>query len=205
MLFTLILRQCNILHSRNDYIYERGISMEFVFEDLYRKYHQDLFQFVFYMTRDRTLTEDLVQEVYIRVMRSYNSFRGESSEKTWLFSIARNVTIDYFRSQNRKKNVISQFFDWNKKGDFIPDHQPLPEEILLQNEKANQVYTYLDACTIDQRSVLILRFIQSMSIKETAAILGFSESKVKTTQHRGLKVLKTHIDGENLKGEAYDE
>ncbi|HLR15884.1 MAG TPA: RNA polymerase sigma factor SigX [Bacillota bacterium] len=179
--------------------------MEFLFEDLYRKYHQDLFQFVFYMTRDRTLTEDLVQEVYIRVMRSYNSFRGESSEKTWLFSIARNVTIDYFRSQNRKKNIISQFFDWNKKGDFLPDHQPLPEEILLQNEEANQVYTYLEQCTIDQRSVLILRFIQSMSIKETASILGFSESKVKTTQHRGLKVLKTHIQAEKLKGEAYDE
>lgn len=179
--------------------------MEFVFEDLYRKYHQDLFQFVFYMTRDRTLTEDLVQEVYIRVMRSYNSFRGESSEKTWLFSIARNVTIDYFRSQNRKKNFISNFFDWNKKGDFIPDYQPLPEEVLLQNEEAKLVYTLLEQCTVDQRSVLILRFIQSMSIKETAAILGFSESKVKTTQHRGLKVLKTHIQEEKMKGEAYDE
>lgn len=179
--------------------------MEFVFEDLYKKYHQDLFQFVFYMTRDRTLTEDLVQEVYIRVMRSYNSFRRESSTKTWLFSIARNVTIDYFRSQKRKRTFISQFFDWDNNGDFIPDYQPLPEDIILKNEEMNQVYSYLEKCTVDQRSVLILRFIQSFSIKETADILGFSESKVKTTQHRGLKVLKKHLQPEQLKGEAYDE
>ncbi len=179
--------------------------MDYVFEELYEKYHQDLFQFVFYLTRDRTLTEDLVQEVYIRVMRSYNSFRGESSEKTWLFSIARNVTIDYFRAQKRKNNLVTQFFDWSKKGDFIPDHKPLPEEVAIKNEESQEMYAYLEKCTVDQRSVLILRFIQSLSIKETAAILGFSESKVKTTQHRGLKVLKTHIESDHLKGEAYDE
>lgn len=170
--------------------------MEFVFEDLYKKYHQDLFEFVFYMTRDRTLTEDLVQEVYIRVLRSYNSFRGESSEKTWLFSIARNVTIDYFRSQKRKRTLISQLFDWDKKGDFIPDFQPLPEEIIVKNEEMEQVYAHLSKCTVNQQSVLILRFIQSLSIKETAEILGFSESKVKTTQHRGLKKLRDYIQFE---------
>lgn len=179
--------------------------MDYVFEELYEKYHQDLFQFVFYLTRDRTLTEDLVQDVYIRVMRSYNSFRGESSEKTWLFSIARNVTIDYFRSQKRKNNVVTQFFDWGKKGDFIPDRKPIPEEIAIKNEESREMYAHLEKCTVDQRSVLILRFIQSLSIKETAAILGFSESKVKTTQHRGLKVLKTHIQSDQLKGEPYDE
>lgn len=47
-------------------------SIEFVFEDLYKKYQQDVFQFVFNMMRDWTLADDLVQEVYIRVMRSYN-------------------------------------------------------------------------------------------------------------------------------------
>lgn len=131
------------------------------------------------MTRDQTLTEDLVQEVYIRVLSSYNSFRVESSDKTWLFSIARNVTIDYFRSQRRMKTFISEFFNWNINGDFIPDYQPLPEEILLKNKEINEVYKSLEKCTVNQQSVIILRFIQSLSIKETAAILGFSNSKVK--------------------------
>lgn len=174
--------------------------MEFVFENFYKKYHQDLFQFIFYMTRDPTLTEDLVQEVYIRVMRSYHSFRGDSSEKTWLFSIARNVTIDFFRSQKRKRKTIMQFFDFDKQRDYLPDKKPLPEEVVIENDEMEHVYYCLKKCTVDQRSVLILRFIQSFSIKETADILGFTTSKVKTTQHRGLKALRELVQQDQMKG-----
>jgi RNA polymerase sigma-70 factor, ECF subfamily len=49
------------------------------------------------MVRNKEQAEDLVQEVYIRVINSYNRFEGKSSEKTWLFSIARNVAIDFYR------------------------------------------------------------------------------------------------------------
>jgi RNA polymerase sigma-70 factor (ECF subfamily) len=51
------------------------------------------------MVQSREQAEDLVQEVYIRVLKSYQNFKGESSEKTWLFAIARNVAIDFFRKQ----------------------------------------------------------------------------------------------------------
>ncbi len=174
--------------------------MEFVFENFYKKYHQDLFQFIFYLTRDRILTEDLVQDVYIRVMRSYHSFRGESSEKTWLFSIARNVTIDYFRTQHRKKKTIMPFFDGDQQKDHLPDQKPLPEDIVIENDEMELIYHCLNKCTVDQKSVIILRFIQSFSIKETAEILGFSTSKVKTTQHRGLKALRALVERAQMKG-----
>ncbi|MEC5422429.1 RNA polymerase sigma factor SigX [Virgibacillus sp. C22-A2] len=164
--------------------------MKVMFEDLYDKYHQDLFQFIFYMVKDKPLTEDLIQEVYIKVLKSYENFKGESSEKTWLFSIARHVTIDYFRSQSRKRKRILEFFDWSEKGEHIQDSKPLPEDVAIQNEELSRIYTYLDKCTVDQKSVLILRYIQSFSIQETADILNFSVSKVKTTQHRGLKAVK---------------
>ena len=62
--------------------------MKATFEAIYEKYHQDLFQYIFYMVKDKSLTEDLIQEVYIKVLKAYDSFRGESSEKSWLFSIA---------------------------------------------------------------------------------------------------------------------
>ncbi|PAV29526.1 RNA polymerase sigma factor SigX [Virgibacillus profundi] len=179
--------------------------MKVVFEEFYEKYHQDLFQFVFYMVKDKQLTEDLVQEIYIKVLKSYKTFKGESSEKTWLFSIARHVTIDYFRSQSRKRKRIMEFFDWGEKGQLIQDLKPLPDELAVQNEEIQTVYRYLDKCTVDQKSVLILRYIQSFSIQETAEILNFSESKVKTTQHRGLKVLKKHLAEDQMKGGDVDE
>lgn len=59
--------------------------MDSVFEELYSKYHQDVFQFLYYMVKNRELAEDLVQEVYIRVLKSYKRFEGKSSEKHGFF------------------------------------------------------------------------------------------------------------------------
>lgn len=153
------------------------------------------------MVKDRQQCEDLVQEIYIKVLQSYRTFRGESSRKTWLFSIARHVVIDHFRSQKSRKKRLLNFFDWGERGEDIQDHLPLPDEIVIKNEEMNKVYHYLDKCTADQKSVLILRFIQSFSIQETAEILSFSISKVKTTQHRGLMLLRQYLLEDEEKGE----
>jgi RNA polymerase sigma-70 factor, ECF subfamily len=166
--------------------------MHSIFQKLYERYHQDLFQFLFYMVKDREQTEDLVQEVYIRVLKSYDKFEGKSSEKTWLFSIARHVAIDFFRKQKSWRRKITEVFDWYQPHD--KNEASLPEEIALQNEKIRVLYQCLDKCTVDQRLVLVFRYIQSFSIAETAEALGWTESKVKTTQHRALKVLKKFME-----------
>lgn len=166
--------------------------MDSVFENLYTKYHHDVFQFLYYMVKNREQAEDLVQEVYIRVLKSYQRFEGKSSEKTWLFSIARNVAIDYFRKQKGWKQRIMEKFDWSIAQ--VKDEHPIPEEIALQREELRLMYRCLDQCTLDQKMVLILRYIQDLSILETAAALNWTESKVKTTQHRGLKSLKKYME-----------
>ncbi|PLR76353.1 RNA polymerase sigma factor SigX [Bacillus sp. V3-13] len=166
--------------------------MDSVFEELYTKYHQDVFQFLFYMVRNREQAEDLVQEVYIRVLKSYERFEGKSSEKTWLFSIARNVAIDFFRKQKGWKQRLLDRFDWSTQQ--VMDEQPIPEEVAMQNEEIRAMYGCLEQCTVDQRMVITMRYIQGMSISETAEALDWTESKVKTTQHRALKVLKKRME-----------
>ncbi|MFP5113443.1 RNA polymerase sigma factor SigX [Bacillaceae bacterium C204] len=166
--------------------------MDSVFDELYQKYHHDVFQFLFYMVRNKEQAEDLVQEVYIRVFKSYRRFEGKSSEKTWLFSIARNVAIDFFRKQKGWKERLLEKFDWST--DQLRDVYPIPEEIAMQKEEIRWVYNCLEYCTFDQRAVIILRYIQDLSIAETAQALGWTESKVKTTQHRSLKVLKKYME-----------
>jgi RNA polymerase sigma-70 factor (ECF subfamily) len=172
--------------------------MNTVFQELYEKYHQDVFQFLFYMVKNKEQAEDLVQEVYIKVLRSYDRFEGKSSEKTWLFSIAKHVAIDSFRKHKGWKNKLLETFDWNTQQ--VKDTTPLPEEIALQNEQIQQMYRCLDKCKVDHRMVLILRYIQGLSIQETAQVLGWTESKVKTTQHRAIKVLKAHMEELQEKG-----
>ncbi|MDQ0232921.1 RNA polymerase sigma factor SigX [Metabacillus malikii] len=162
--------------------------MEDTFQRIYEKYHHDLFQFLFYLVKSREQAEDLVQEVYIRVLKSYDRFEGRSSEKTWLFSIARHVAIDWFRKQNSLRQRIIEKFDWDRQQ--LVDSHALPDEVVLQNEQIKWMYKSLNNCTFDQRSVLVLRYIQELSISETAEALGWTVSKVKTTQHRALKHLQ---------------
>lgn len=170
------------------------------FDHLYETYHRDVYQYIFYMVKDKAITEDLLQETYIKVLQAYEKFRGESSEKTWLFSIARHTVMDYFRKQQRRKQVFFGLFskDDEEVTNQLIDKAPLPEELTALNEELQMIYHYLDACSLDQKNVIILRFIQSLSIHETARILEWTESKVKTTQHRALKKLR-HLIEQNEK------
>ncbi|WP_405101366.1 RNA polymerase sigma factor SigX [Oceanobacillus sp. FSL H7-0719] len=174
--------------------------MKSLFDSFYNKYHQDLYNYVIYMVKNKQLAEDLIQEIYIRVIKSYENFRGDSSEKTWLFSIARHVTYDFFRSQKRKRKYTIETFNWEEQGENILADEALPEELMIQNERMQLIYECLDQCTLDQKNIIILRFIQEFTLQETADILGMTVSKVKTTQHRGIKTLRKLLERENKKG-----
>ncbi len=177
--------------------------MKAIFQELYDRYHRDLYQFIYYMVKNRSTAEDLVQEVYIKVLKSYETFKGESSPKTWMFSIARHVTIDFFRKEERRKKRSADQYDIHEHQEALKDHQPLPDEIAEQNERIQLLYRCLDDCTEDQRLVIILRYIQELSIQETAEALDWTISKVKTTQHRAVKFLTKRMN--ELEGGIADE
>ncbi|WP_058309088.1 RNA polymerase sigma factor [Gracilibacillus massiliensis] len=128
--------------------------------------------------------EDLVQEVFIRAIKGLNSYREDSSPKTWLLSIARNVGIDEIRKRKREliKNKIA-----------ITNHEPrdekTPEEILYLEENKLHLYQVILSLKTNYREVIILRAIKEISVSETAGILNCSENKVRITYHRALKKL----------------
>lgn len=163
-----------------------------VFHRLYDEYHQDVFQFLIYLVKNRHISEDLMHEVYIRVFRAYDRFEGKSSEKTWLFSIAKNVAIDHFRKTTVRKKHSSEFFDWETQQ--LVSKERIPEEVAELNEDKISLYKLLDECSGDQKMVVIMRFFQDLSIAETADVLGWTEGKVKTTQHRAIKSLREKMN-----------
>ncbi|UCZ53666.1 RNA polymerase sigma factor SigX [Bacillus shivajii] len=172
------------------------------FERLYETYHHKLFNYIFYMVRSREVAEELVQEVYIKVLNSYENYEGRSSEKTWLYSVAKHVGIDWIRKQSRQKRKWEgQEFEWSEREFEVYDLAPLPEEILVQKDEMQQVYKSLAKCTEDQQQVILLRYIESLSITETAEVLSWTESKVKTTQHRALKALKKYAEDSDIEHE----
>ncbi|MEK5070680.1 RNA polymerase sigma factor SigX [Sporosarcina sp. FSL K6-1508] len=174
-----------------------------VFHRLYEQYHQDVFKFLIYLTRDRDHAEDLMHEVYVRVLRAYAGFEGKSSEKTWLFSIAKNVAIDHFRKNTVRKKHLFDKFDWEKSE--LVSTGILPEELLTLSEEMQELLQALNTCTGDQKMVIIMRYFQDLTIAETAAILSWTEGKVKTTQHRAIKALQKKLNALPTEGGKLDD
>ncbi|MRH41081.1 sigma-70 family RNA polymerase sigma factor [Aquibacillus halophilus] len=158
----------------------------------FHQYSHDVYDFLVYYT-GTTDVEDLVQEVFIKAGKGINSFEDKASPKTWIFSIARNVAIDEARKKKNKIRKNSLSFDeriWNDN-----DNQQTPEEILLQNEQKQQLYNAINMTKQSYRDVLILRGIKGLSVKETAEVLNWKETKVRTNYHRAIKALRQAQSG----------
>jgi RNA polymerase sigma-70 factor, ECF subfamily len=132
-----------------------------------------------------------MHEVYVRVLRAYSGFEGKSSEKTWLFSIAKNVAIDHYRKNSVRRKHSFDKFDWEKSE--LVSTETLPDNLIVLNEEMKELLNVLDTCTGDQKMVIHMRYIHDLSIADTAEVLGWSEGKVKTTQHRAINALRKKL------------
>lgn len=154
-----------------------------VIQKLYGSYSDNIYNFILLMIGDRHQAQDLMQDTFLRAFKSIPNFEGKSSEKTWLFRIARNVTVDFIR---RKKLVSFVRGNFN----ISPTQELLPEELLRLEESTRELYFALSKLKQDYRLVIILRKVKELSIAETAQVLGWSEGMVKTTLIRALNSLK---------------
>ncbi|MCH1624593.1 RNA polymerase sigma factor [Ferdinandcohnia quinoae] len=166
-----------------------------VLTDWYEQYSDSLFKYICMMTRDYQEAQDLTQETFIKAYNKYEFFEGRANVKTWLFSIAHNVTVDFLRKR-KPLRMIEVLFQAMK------DHSPLPEDIIEMNDSIRELYKALGNMKASYREVIILRKIKEFSIQETSQILNWPESKVKITLHRALPVLEQQLKKE---GFVYDK
>src|SRR5690606_37265763 len=93
---------------------------------LYAEYFHEIYRFVFSLTKNRALTEDIVQETFTRAYLNLDSFK-EQPDKSWLFTVSRNIYFDYLR---KNKRTVDIDFDYST----IPDTTESPEETLFKKE-----------------------------------------------------------------------
>ncbi|WP_112181287.1 MULTISPECIES: RNA polymerase sigma factor [Paraliobacillus] len=155
---------------------------------IYRTYYKDVYRFILSFTKSQEDAEDLTQEVFVRLFNTSSKYKGDSSMKTWLFTIAKNISMDHFRKQSRQ--VILQDFLLN----IIPFKEKSTEEKVESKDELGQVYDKLSELKTDYRMVIVLRNMHDFSVKETANVMNWSESKVKVTYHRAIKQLRTLLE-----------
>ncbi len=144
---------------------------------LFDLYADDIYRFVRFSLGNPAEVEDIVQDVFLQAMRSWGGFRGASSEKTWLWSIARHRMVDWIRRRGRETTGIGEDMDRLEGAHSDPD-------ALIDLELT------LRRLPMEQRQVLILRIVQDKSSAEAAGILGWSNVRVRVTLHRALKALE---------------
>jgi RNA polymerase sigma-70 factor, ECF subfamily len=161
---------------------------------LYDDHSDSILSFILLIVKDYQVAEDLTHDTFIKAYLYYESFRHNSSSKTWLFSIAHNLTVDYVRK--RKPTII-----FKEMLNFISDDKQLPEEIIQIKEDTQELYIALQKLKDTYRKVIVLRKIKCFSIEDTAKILKWSESKVKSTLHRAIPALKKQLEKEGYTSE----
>ena len=151
---------------------------------LYDHYQSSVFRFLFYRTRSSQLAEDLTSETFFRALRSMSNFRWQGKDfGAWLMTIARNLATDHFKAGRTRLELTTE--DMGVHDDATEG----PESAVLAGLTNEILLCALKALPAEQRDCLIMRFLQGMSIAETAAVLGRSDGAVKQLQLRGVRNL----------------
>jgi RNA polymerase sigma factor (sigma-70 family) len=161
---------------------------------LFERYHRPLFSFLYHMTGDKDSSEDLVQNVFYRMLKYRHTFTGDGEFRTWMYHLARNVLSDAVK-QNKSKfhDHVSELAD--RLGGGIP-----ADLAFEKKQDADLLHKAMAALSDDQREILVLSRFQELKYEEIAGILNVTEGAVKVRVHRALEALKkVFLTNENRK------
>jgi RNA polymerase sigma-70 factor (ECF subfamily) len=136
---------------------------------------------------ERSEIEELVQDTFVRAFSSIDSFRGESSLRTWLFTIERRLMLDRRRSERRQRATVPV-----EAGDAVTEFDAL--DSMLAEEAESQVRKAVSSLSPTQREVFSLRVEQGMSYKEIAGIVGTTEGAARVHYHNAMRAVKEFLN-----------
>lgn len=159
-------------------------------EELYETHKRDLYCYLLSLTHDHMLTEDLLSETFVCAIKSLSTFRGDSTIKTWLFGIARNLWLQSLRISKREEPLLGEeittcYFS-----------NPL-EDNMVKKEAVVRIHELLMEKDDQTRQIISMR-IHGYSYREIATKLHISENSARVIEFRTKRHIKTVLEKENL-------
>lgn len=151
---------------------------------LFERYHLALFNFYYKLTCERALSEDLVQEVFFRILKYRHSYKPETPFRAWMYQIARNARVDHLRKRRPETS-------WE------PEMSPAitPDDPAQQKQETALLHQALMELTDDKREVLVLSRFQDLKYEDIAQMMGCEVNTVKVRVHRALQDLREIFRG----------
>ena len=149
---------------------------------LFERHYKPLFGFLYRMSSDKENSEDMAQNVFLRMIKYRHTYKGEGEFKTWMYHLARNVLNDFYKSKAKrsdseiKENLLSE---------------DTTQINLEKNEQVALLNTALNKLSEEHREILVLSRYQELDYSEIASILNITEANVRVKIHRAMTQLKS--------------
>lgn len=152
--------------------------------ELYQKYYKEIYLYIYSLCRNREVTEDLVQETFLKAILSLPDSHGNM--RAWLYMVARNLYYNLTKKEKKKES-------FENLKDSPSDSPPMIEKI-IENERRRLCFEALQSLGGIKREVLILQYFSGLSQKEIAAILHITPENVRVLSFRGKKELRKFME-----------
>ena len=158
---------------------------------LYDRYVDSVFRFIYYRVNDRALAEDFTSETFVRALRRISTITYQGRDiGAWFVTIARNIVLDHVKSARHRLETPT--------GETIEgtEHAQSTETAVLDTLASEQLMAAVGQLGDEQRECVMLRFMQGMSVGETAAVMGKNDGAIKALQHRAVRKLAELVGDE---------
>lgn len=160
---------------------------------LYERFFDQIFRYVSFKTGSPTEAEDITGEVFVRMIESIHRFKWQGHPfSSWLFRIAHNLIVDYFRKKGKKALVPLEGSADNLQSDQVDVDRRIDLELAM-----DEIRRAMEGLTELQREVISMRFAGGLSVAETARAIGKKDNAIKALQHAGLKKLRMTLAAED--------
>jgi len=148
---------------------------------LFERYHRPLFGFFYRLLRDRAAAEDLVQDVFVRVLKYRHTFQERTSFKAWVFHIARNSRLDFARKHPGTDGIPDD--------EAMPAVEPGPDIGFGNRQEVALLHQALQRLPADKRELIILARYRDMNYQQLAAVMEIDEGAIRVRLHRAIRQL----------------
>jgi RNA polymerase sigma-70 factor, ECF subfamily len=173
------------------------------FELLLHRHRAAVLNHLFRMVHNQSIAEELAQDVFIRVYRSRQRYEPQAKFKTWLFHIATNVALNWYRDTRRQlAELHTEQLSHNMRAFELPDHRLRVDEIMLRQHRADEIRAAVDSLPSKQLAAVLLHKFEGMEYTQIAEVLNCSIPALKSLLFRAYGNLRRQLAHLNTVGAA---